>query len=226
LWSADFQEYGTELIRQAGAQVGATSDQLDIEWKGDKIVVTVHGDSYSGTTEEEDEEDEEEDEQDEDDEDDTDVDTDEQDEQIKEDSDLLSKDDADSLSATATSSLEEQQPTGVNVIALARAINHILNNDEDAVGLRIAEIHEIEVTTPGASDEIEGVMMFEAYKGFEVIAQHQDTKSKNLKTVQGKLVERNDEFTIVNIKGRMKKMKNADVVSVKLPKAKKEKGVS
>jgi ribosome maturation factor RimP len=210
LWSqlpANYQEYGTELIRQAGAQVGATSDQLDIEWKGDKIVVTVHGDTYAGTTQDED---------DDDDDDDTDDDGDE-----SNDSDLqLSEDDADLLSV---SSLEEEEPTGINVISLARAINHIL--DDGNVGLKIAECHEIEVTTPGATDELVGAVMFEAYKGFEVIAQHQDPKSKKLKTVQGKLVERNDEFTVVNIKGRMKKMTNENVVSVKLPKAKKEKGV-
>jgi ribosome maturation factor RimP len=211
----NYQEYGTELIRQAGAQVGATSDQLDIQWKGDKIVVTVHGDTYAETIKE--------------DCDDGNVHNDDMndDDEESDDSDLhMSQDDADA-DLLSVSSLEDdaEQPTGVNVIALARAINKIFDMDDEHVGLKIASSYEIEVTTPGASDELEGIVMFEAYKGFEVIAQHQDPKSKNFKTVQGKLMERNDEFTIVNIKGRMKKMKNENVVSIKLPKAKKEKRV-
>ena len=118
---------------------------------------------------------------------------------------------------------EEPIPEGaVDVATFARAINSAL--DDDGVGVAIAEAHEIEVTTPGASDELSGVM-WEAYKGFPVIAQHKDPKTEKIKTVEGKLVERNDEFTILNIKGRMKKLKNQDVLSVKLPKAKKEKGV-
>jgi len=118
---------------------------------------------------------------------------------------------------------EEPVPEGaVDVTTLARAINSAL--DDDGVGLAIAEAHEIEVTTPGASDELSGIM-WEAYKGFDVIAQHKDPKKDKIKTIEGRLVERNDEFTVLNIKGRMKKLKNQDVISVKLPKAKIEKGV-
>ena len=112
---------------------------------------------------------------------------------------------------------------GVDVAALAKAINGAL--DDNGVGLAIAEVHEIEVTTPGASDDLTGDVMFESYKGFDVICEQEDLKTKKIKKIEGKLVERNDEFTIINIKGRMKKMKNDTVLSVKLPKAKKEKGV-
>jgi len=114
---------------------------------------------------------------------------------------------------------EETPSTDVDMTALARAINAAL--DDDGTGLAIAEAHEIVVTTPGASDELSGIM-FESYKGFDVIVEHQDPKKKT-KRIEGRLVERNDEFTIINIKGRMKKLKNQDVMSVKLPKAKKEK---
>jgi hypothetical protein len=43
-----------------------------------------------------------------------------------------------------------------------------------------------------------------------------------LQTIEGRLVERNEEYTILNLKGRMKKLPNEQVRSVKLPKAKKE----
>lgn len=119
---------------------------------------------------------------------------------------------------------DEQKPQQeFSLTLLARTINQIL--DDDGMGLAIAEVHSIEVTTPGVSDElVPGTPQFDAFKGFEVIVQQMDPKKNKLKTIEGRLVERNDEFTIINIKGRMKKMKNETVQSVRLPKAKKEKG--
>jgi hypothetical protein len=67
--------------------------------------------------------------------------------------------------------------------------------------------------------------MFEAYRGFPVMLTYRDAKTNKTKTVEGKLVERTDEYTQINVKGRMRKFKNQVVESVKLPKAKKEKGV-
>jgi len=66
--------------------------------------------------------------------------------------------------------------------------------------------------------------MFKAYKGFDVLATFIDPKKKTQKTIEGKLHERNNEFTVINIKGRLKNIKNQMLVSVKLPKPKKEKG--
>jgi ribosome maturation factor RimP len=105
----------------------------------------------------------------------------------------------------------------VDLSALARAINHAL------AGTVIAEMYEIEVTTPGASDELSGIM-WQSYRGFDVIAEYINPKKKDnpLQTIEGRLVERNDEYTILNLKGRMKKLPNEQVRSVKLPKAKKE----
>jgi len=111
--------------------------------------------------------------------------------------------------------------TGVDVGNIARSINAAL--DDGSIGYQIAESHEVEVTTPGAPDEVSGVM-WEVYCGFDVIAQFQDTKKNKVKTIEGKLYKRTDETTTINIKGRMKKIKNEDVISVKLPKAKREKG--
>mmetsp|Transcript_28812 Transcript_28812/g.54164 ORF Transcript_28812/g.54164 Transcript_28812/m.54164 type:complete len:130 (-) Transcript_28812:288-677(-) len=122
------------------------------------------------------------------------------------------------------STISETTNGVVDVTQLAKAINAALDDNE--IGLLIAETHEIEVTTPGASNELVGDIMFQAYKGFEVQCQFQDPKKKTNKTIEGRLVERNDEFTVINIKGRMKKINNDMVVSVKLPKAKKEKGAA
>lgn len=118
---------------------------------------------------------------------------------------------------------ETPTPLGVDVTVLARAINVAL--DDGDIGERIAQTHEIEVTTPGLScNQLRGQVMFDAYRGFDVLVECIDAKTKTGKTINGRLVERNDSVTVVNIKGRIKKIKNQDVVSVKLPKAKKEKG--
>ena len=119
--------------------------------------------------------------------------------------------------------VQDSEQNEFSLTLLARTINQIL--DDDGMGLAIAEVHSIEVTTPGVSDElVPGTPQFDAFKGFEVIVQQLDPKKNKVKTIEGRLVERNDEFTIINIKGRMKKMKNETVQSVRLPKAKKEKG--
>lgn len=178
-----YQEYGNEKIYSAASLCGASPEQISIEWKAGRIVVTVSGDVY-----------------------------------VSDPLPYLQEgaDDEEEV-------FEEQVPEGaVDVTTLARAINSAL--DDDGIGLAIAEAHEIEVTTPGASDELSGIM-WESYKGFDVIAQHKDPKKNKIKTIEARLVERNDEFTVLNIKGRMKKLENENVVSVKLPKAKKEKGV-
>lgn len=186
----DYQDRGNQLIRQAAIDCGCVNpeEDLTVEWKPDKIIVTLSTTGYVGDLDEEEAE------------------------EIFDE-----KDDGIDDVGEATGPI-----SGVDVTALARAINAAFGQDE-AAGQWIAETHEIEVTTPGASDELVGAIMFEAYKGFDVICQQQDLKTKNIKKVEGRLVERNDEFTIVNIKGRIKKMKNNTVLSVRLPKAKKEK---
>jgi hypothetical protein len=87
--------------------------------------------------------------------------------------------------------------------------------------------------------------MFDSYRGFNVIVEHYEKKKekkskkngsnevimeepRKLKTTEGKLVAREYEVdgnTMINSKGRTVKIKNDDIVSVRLPKAKHEKGV-
>ena len=178
------------------------SDAVEVAVKGDRIIVTVLTDSFLGETEEPG--------------DDEDFELD-----LEEDT-PLEEDGSDEATSFETSSAVPT-PTGIDVTQLARTINQVL--DEQA--LEIAEQYSIEVTTPGASDELVGQVMFDAYKGFDVICEFVDPKKKNNKRPQisGRLVERNEDTTIINIKGRMKKIPNENVISVRLPKAKKEKGV-
>ncbi|KAG7373251.1 hypothetical protein IV203_033975 [Nitzschia inconspicua] len=211
--SEGYQDFGNYVIIQkvAKEQFGMTDDQVSVEWKPGRIVVTVRGNVFVSNDEE--------------------IDEDELEDFEEKEGDFL-EDDVEFEGEDETEEEEEEKEfdrtpsassSGVDVTKFARAINIAL--DDDGVGFQIAETHEIEVTTPGASNELTGIM-FQAYKGFEVMTDFQDPKTKKVKTIEGRLVERNDEFTVLNIKGRMKKIKNDMVLSVKLPKAKKEKGAA
>jgi ribosome maturation factor RimP len=135
-------------------------------------------------------------------------------------------DTASSIDSTcSTSTTATNVENGIDMVLLTRAIQAALDSDP-VVGAVIASRFGLQVTTPGASDVLTTSAMFRAYAGFEVIVSHQDAKTKSLKTIVGRLVERNETFLVLNIKGRVKKLKTSDVVSVRLPKAKKEKGVS
>lgn len=221
-----YQEFGDNAIREAAGQCGLVLDdsdsndssknRLDIEWKAGSIIVTVHGDvSLSAASSSGDDEIE--------------AGDDNEDEDEEDDIPFGDAEGDDTGDDDEEKDSEEEDPEEeFSLSLLARTINRML--DDDGIGLAIAEVHSIEVTTPGVSDElVPGTPQFEAFKGFEVIVQQLDPKSKSkaknpLKTIEGRLVERNDEFTIINIKGRMKKMRNDTVISVRLPKAKKEKG--
>jgi hypothetical protein len=197
----NYQSIGEVLIREAGKQCGA--NDLTIEWKKDKIIVVVRGDAYVSNANDDDDdddgsilleiEDDNDDDEDEDDdnddleeelEDDDSQDIDDIDEELSDDSTVfesmmipVSEDGMDDNNNDE----QGQVPKGVDVVELARAINAALDND--SVGLIIAEKHEIEVTTPGAPDELSGIM-WQVYQGFDVICQHQDPKTKNIKTLE------------------------------------------
>ena len=153
--------------------------------------------------------------------------------------------------------VDENARGAIDIALLARTINRMLdppkkygeddNNDEDNVdedednnngiiniGLAIAEVHSIEVTTPGVSDDLmilirTNPQILNVYKGFVVLIQQIDKKTvkkakTKQKTIEGRLVSYDNEFTIININGRMKTIRNDTIISMKLPKAKKEKG--
>ncbi len=200
---------GERIIRNAATEAasGLKDEDIEIQWKSDKIVVTIENAILKAA----------------------DVNRDEEDDMIEYDDDFGSgfmvadlDEGEDELNVDSGKSAEGK----ADVVSIARAINYALGEDgEDSLGYRIAFHHEIEVTTPGASDELQGIM-FESYKGFNVIVETIDPKKKDkVKIVEGNLVERCDEFLILNCKGRRRKLKNSNVISVKLPKAKREKGV-
>ena len=182
----DMQQRGDRLIRHAAIRAGCQDNQIDIEWKGGRVVITISGSTYM------------------------------QDEDPAGDKELGD----DALQGTAIAQ------EGVNLVEVSRAIHAALDtNDEESVGWHIAANHEVEVTTPGASNVLTSDLMFKSYRGFEIMVDFTDPKTKKSKKINGRLVERNGEFTVINIKGRMKKIRNDMIKAVTLPKAKKEKGV-
>jgi ribosome maturation factor RimP len=232
----DYKELGELLIRKAGDECGCGKDQLSIEWKEGRIVVMVQGESFVGDTDEARNDAEENiDEEGDDEIDDEAGNYDEEGNEVDEKADVDDEDEANGIvnEDEADNDIVNEEgnqapedldsaPKGTDVTELAKAINRIL--DDGGVGFMIAEKHAIEVTTPGASNLLSGSIMFESYKGFDVILRNIDSKTNKEKEIDGRLVERNDEFTILNIMGRMKKYRNDSVVWVKLPKSKKEKG--
>eukprot|EP00568_Trieres_chinensis_P002348 CAMPEP_0183295370 /NCGR_PEP_ID=MMETSP0160_2-20130417/3354_1 /TAXON_ID=2839 ORGANISM="Odontella Sinensis, Strain Grunow 1884" /NCGR_SAMPLE_ID=MMETSP0160_2 /ASSEMBLY_ACC=CAM_ASM_000250 /LENGTH=325 /DNA_ID=CAMNT_0025456849 /DNA_START=21 /DNA_END=998 /DNA_ORIENTATION=- len=203
-WRAE----ATDIIRSAAVAAGADETKLSIEWKPGSLIVTVGGEIGIGGSAASDEE--------------------EEDAVLYEDDDLgLYEDEEDD---EVYGDEEEEEEEGPSITSIARAINSALYEDSEehgelSVGNHVATTHEIEVTTPGASDVLEGEVMFEAYRGFDVIVETNETNKKGKKrVVEGKLVERDDDFTRVNVKGRIVKVKNANIECVRLPKAKREKG--
>ncbi|GKZ00492.1 hypothetical protein MPSEU_001001700 [Mayamaea pseudoterrestris] len=223
----NYQDYGNDCIARAALMVGARVDQLDIKWKPGRIVITVSGETQVGITNEEYY-----DEYDEDDDDDGNSDDDMENLDKVDDADVYDEAEdgedydyeADNLDAVDMDYDDSSSSSNkiVDLSMLARAVSDALN--DDGLGASIAETHEIEVTTPGASDELVGLSarQFNSYKGFDVSVVYMDDKAQKPKTIQGRLVGREAEITTINIKGRMKKLSNSDVQSIKLPKAKRE----
>jgi len=264
----DMQTLGNKIILQAALQCGATKPMLDIAWKADRIVVTVDvtaDEDYVNI----------------DDIDDSELDDDdafldllelngELDDMIEyEDDNIMYEEgigydvqdiDEDeeeflqTIESTSTSS--DDSPIDLT-LQIARTINELLAADgEDSPAFKIAKLHEIEVSTPPFDNVLRGRLMFENYKGFDVMVEHwEEPKKKKLKKkkskaqkdntptndsiekeeevakpkltiTEGKLVERDyeKEVTLINVKGRIKKIKNDKIESVCLPKAKREKG--
>ena len=262
----DMQTLGNKIILQAALQCGATEPMLDIAWKADRIVVTVD------VTADETYVDIDDDELDDDDafldllelngelddmieyEDDNIM----YEEGIGYDVQDIDEDEEEFLQTIESTSTSSDSPIDLT-LQIARTINELLAADgEDSPAFKIAKLHEIEVSTPPFDNVLRGRLMFENYKGFDVMVEHwEETKKKKKKKskaqkdstptasdsvekeeekeevakpkltiTEGKLVERDyeKEVTLINVKGRIKKIKNDKIESVCLPKAKREKG--
>jgi ribosome maturation factor RimP len=222
------QILGTQMILAAAKEAGATEPMIDIEWKADRIIVTVNvnaDESYMGDSFELD-----------------DIEEDWEGDALydfEDDEDLILVDE-DELALDDDDEEEDFEPSNrVDVTKVARTINEYLSRDgEGSLGDRIAQTHEIEVTTPEFDNVLRGERMFQVYKGFEVIVEHwEENKKKGSDTskgdstrkkvvTEGKLVGRDmvKNRTTINVKGRNKNIKNELIECVKLPKAKREKG--
>ena len=223
---SEMQVQGTEIIRNAAIEAGVQPDNIDVDWKGDQIIVTISGElvklggpSLEGLDEEDLAE-----------ELDMYFDADELDEIAADEAGVFGDVDIgdyvqDELEGDGDEG-DDDDDEEPSITGIARAINRALAElGEGSIGDIIAQTHSIEVTTPGASDVLQGDVMFEAYKGFEVRVETTETNKKGKKKVkEGLLVERTDEHTVINQKGRISKIKNEKVECVRLPKAKKEKG--
>jgi ribosome maturation factor RimP len=105
---------------------------------------------------------------------------------------------------------------------MARAILDALEPVEDS--LHVLERHEVILTSPGAPDVLETQRQFDAWRGFDVIVETQDPFNSN-RVLKGKLLTRNSMDLVINKKGRMVTIPLNFVKCVKLPPAKREKGV-
>ena len=227
---SDMRDLGTQMILAAAIEAGATEPMVEIDWKGDRIIVTIDVNADESYINEDNiVEDELEDEI---------FDIDEDDFIDEDDLALLDFDDEEDSGFVAD---DDSSGKKVDVTKIARVINEYLSRDgEGSLGDKIAQIHEIEVTTPEFDNVLRGARMFQVYKGFDVVVEHwQEPKKKKGKTVsdeevakpklvttEGKLVGRDKEknITTINVKGRNMKIKNELIESVMLPKAKREKG--
>ncbi|KAL3810586.1 hypothetical protein ACHAXA_002450 [Cyclostephanos tholiformis] len=290
--SATTRDLGERLILDAACDCGATERMVNVEWRGDRIVVTV--DVYA----DKDYDDDDYDDDDDDDGDDEGGDYDEQDWDGDDGDDgvdgVVGRNDSDdgldvdevdidyfddpgegSNDDVDVDAVGRGKRRGVDLTRIARAINEAFARDApDGPGYAVAMTHEIEVTTPVFDGVLRGRRMFDSYRGFDVIVEHFDgvkragkenkngkksasggrkgggddvlcvddglvgeaTKSDNdeqrkIKMTHGKLVGRDyqgvdgDGVTTINVKGRAVRIRNDDILSVSLPKAKREKGV-
>jgi ribosome maturation factor RimP len=125
---------------------------------------------------------------------------------------------------------QEEQPVDMDALkidtaalsTIAKAILDALNEVED--DLQILSRHEVILTSPGASDVLETQRQFDAFRGFDVIVETHDPFQSN-RILRGKLLERNSMDLIINKKGRMVTIPLNFVKCVRLPPAKREKGV-
>ena len=260
----ELKAMGNSLIRSAARHHGATDKMITIDWKADRIIVTVDvsaDEDYVGgivVGELLNDDDDDDDIIEYDDDELVEYDGEEFDDQDFEEE----EEDFESLQAELGLEEEEgQQPQRIDLTLIARTINEYLCADGDHTPqFKIAQLHEIEVTTPEFNNMLRdntndgGVNMFEVYKGFDVIMDYwevpkkkkkkksgkagkddansnveeeeEEEPKKTQKIIEGKLVGRDGEkdVTMINVKGRIIKIKNDMIESVKLPKAKREKG--
>jgi hypothetical protein len=118
-----YQELAEHIIQKAGESCGIQKkEELDIEWKAGRIIVTVLGSVYVSSSRSDDETSAE--------------------EEGENENETSAEEEGENENET-------REVTGVDIAQLAKAINFAMSEDE--IGNAIAETHEFEVTTPGVS---------------------------------------------------------------------------
>lgn len=84
----------------------------------------------------------------------------------------------------------------------------------DAGGL-LTGAYVLEISSPGIGEDLCSDRDFRSFRGFPVAVLHRDAKGAEQRS-EGLLLERDDEAVQLNMRGRPKRIKRADVISVRL----------
>ncbi len=190
---------GERLILDAACDCGATEKMMTVEWKGERIVVTVDvyaDEDYDHDVEDYDDEDDDDDDDDDDiegedyvDEDYDEIDWDGDDDVVGRDESYDTELDIDEINDTDEGYDDVVGKTKrrkrVDLTKIARAINGAFARDApDGPGYAVAMTHEIEVTTPIFDGVLRGRRMFDSYRGFDVIVEHLDGVRRGKRDVE------------------------------------------
>lgn len=181
-----------KIIKQAVAAAGVSPDLVDIQIKGQRIIVTVKAKAIIS------------------------ADFDVQDQYLLEfsEQEIVAQNETNKQPFENANLSTEQ----IDIYSVSRSINDVIRDSGD-LGEYISNNFEIEVTTPGVSDVLpEGFI--NSYKGFDVLVDTCDRLTGKKQTIQGILVERSEEVTILNMKGKTRKLKNDEIECTRLPKPK------
>lgn len=181
-----------QLIKQAVATAGVSPNQVNIQIKGQRIIVTVKGKAIIS------------------------ADFDVQDQYLLEfsEQEIVTQNENNEQPFENTNSSTEE----IDIYSVSRSINEAIR-DSGELGEYISNNFEIEVTTPGVTDFLPEDFI-NSYKGFDVLVDTCDKLTGKKQTIQGILVERSEEVTILNMKGKTRKLKNNEIECTRLPKPK------
>jgi len=79
----------------------------------------------------------------------------------------------------------------------------------------LAGAYVLEISSPGIGEELHSDRDFRSFRGFPVDVLHRDAKGAEQRS-QGLLLERDEQIVQLNMRGRPKRIKRSDVISVRL----------
>lgn len=210
------------IIRSCVDRVGASV--LELKWHATQVVVTLN-EEFKPTAEfwnlKEDDEDG-------DNEDFEDGERDDEDEMIimdEAEEEFGIVQDTDDLGMIQDDSEKATESVRLGSAAISSIARLILDEFEERENeLNFLDRYELILSSPGARDIIETQRQFNAFRGFDVIVETNEPVDSK-KELFVRLIERNDVDLVVNKKGKKLKIPLEKVKCVRLPPAKREKGV-